>query len=101
MKKNRKALTLVELIVVVSLITFITGTVVATIAGGLRVWSRLQEQRDHSQWIVLAFHEMRNEIQSSIYKYLETVKDTTELNENTISTIRDILNDLAPSKSNN
>jgi hypothetical protein len=63
-QESGAAFTLVELLVVVLLLTILTGSVVAAVGGGLRVWRRLQDERYQAQWVLLSFQQMRRDFKN-------------------------------------
>jgi type II secretory pathway component PulJ len=52
--------TLVELLVATSLMSLVGGAVIATFAGGLQVWERVQCQGTQSESVLLAFYDMKH-----------------------------------------
>ena len=64
MKRARGGFTLVELLVTVSLLGMIAGTVAATFSGGMRVWERIQSRGTHGQWIEVTLDQVRRDIGS-------------------------------------
>lgn len=63
--ENLTGLTLVELLITVSLVALIAGAVVATFAGGIQVWQRLQVYGAREQWVQTAFHQLRRELRNA------------------------------------
>ena len=57
-----RGLTLVELLVTLSMVALVSGTVVATFAGGLRVWERVKSHSTQSQWLQLAYDQLRRDL---------------------------------------
>ncbi len=60
----RRGFTIVELLVSLALIALVGGTVVATFAGGIRVWERLQAQGSQDQWFEVAFEQFRHDLRN-------------------------------------
>ena len=60
--RARPGLTLVELLIAVSLLCVVMGTVVATMSGGLRVWERAQRQGSEDQQQLLALETLRHDL---------------------------------------
>lgn len=58
----RRAMTLVELLVTLALSALVLATVIATLVGGFRVWERLQGQGRQSQWVHVAFDQIRRDL---------------------------------------
>ena len=58
-------MTLVELLVTLSLVALVAGTIVATFSGGIGVWERIQRHGARDQWVDVAFDEIRRQLQSS------------------------------------
>lgn len=57
--KHVRGFTLIELLVTISLMVLVLGTIVATFAGGSRIWERLRGRSYQEQQVQLAFEEMR------------------------------------------
>ncbi len=57
--------TLVEMLIACALVSLVAGAVVATLAGGLRVWERVQAFGTRDQAIEIAFHQMRSDLRSA------------------------------------
>ena len=62
---RRRGLTLVELLVTSALMALVAGASVATLSGGFKVWQRLQTLGQQSQWIEVAFDEMRRDFRNA------------------------------------
>jgi len=60
--KPQRGLTLVELLVTLALLTMVCGAVVATLAGGLRVWGRLKAHGTRDQWIQVALEQLQHDL---------------------------------------
>jgi len=58
----RRAMTLVELLITMALSALVLATVIATLAGGLSLWERLQGQGRQSQWVQVAFDQIRRDL---------------------------------------
>lgn len=65
MNRGQAGFTLIEVLVVCMLMSFITITVVSGISAGLRVWSQLNESENNRQWTQLAFHQIRADIRNA------------------------------------
>ncbi|HEX9780014.1 MAG TPA: type II secretion system protein [bacterium] len=59
---RRGGLTLVEMLVVCALVALISASLVAGLAGGLRVWERSRSRGIQDQWILLAFDGLRRDL---------------------------------------
>jgi hypothetical protein len=62
---NRKAFTLVELLIVTTLMTFVSGVIVATLTGGFKVWARATEYGVHDQASLIASEGIRKDLASA------------------------------------
>lgn len=62
---GRRAFSLVELLIVCSMITLVMGTTTAVIAGGFRVWERLRTHGDVAQQVMVGLAKVRKDIRSA------------------------------------
>ena len=60
-----RGFTLVELLIVASLMTFISGVIVATLTGGFRVWARAADYGTYEQASLIALEELRRDLSSA------------------------------------
>lgn len=63
-RKNLTGFTLVELLVTSALLALMAGAVVATLAGALKVWQRAEDRGTNDQWVQVAFHQVRQDLQN-------------------------------------
>jgi prepilin-type N-terminal cleavage/methylation domain-containing protein len=62
---RRRGFTLVELLVTVTLVSFVGATVVAAVSGCLRVWERINAQGRQEEWVRVAFDQLRRDLRSA------------------------------------
>ncbi len=58
-------MTLVELLITLSLIALVAGTITATFSGGIGVWERIQQHGRRDQWADVALDEIRRDLQNA------------------------------------
>ncbi len=63
--RRKPGLTLVELLVVLSLLTLVIGAVIATLTGGFQVWERAQALGMHGQWAQVVFEQIRGDLSNA------------------------------------
>ena len=74
----REGFTLVEILIVTVLMTFVTGIIVAALTGGLRVWKRASDYGAREQALLVAFDGMRRDLRNSRRFSLEPFKGDYE-----------------------
>lgn len=62
---RRGGFTLVELLIVASIMTFVSGVIVATLTGGFRVWARASDYGVHEQAGLIAFEGIRRDVSNA------------------------------------
>jgi len=62
--RGKRGFTLVELLVAISLLSVLTGTLVAVLSGGAQVWERARCRGVQDEWIQVAFEQLQKEIRN-------------------------------------